>query len=313
MDALGWLILALALIAIGGGLLLYSRGIISYSPPQRPLRARAAVLDPIDVEAAPTDASSATSESPAPIPLTTRPQLGALPDPWRDELRRAIADQDARLSRLDARVADLSGRFDRRLDDLINDIRVDRNDAGRRQAAVDARQEAALERLRADMLDRLDERAARPGARLNEHRLEVTADLYAAVARLEAAFAAVTNPMVLPGEAYAPPDRLQPDALVWDNWKDVGERAFVLADSYNAQRLYLSADVRIQVDRFVSSLRAALTRSIYPNLQGQPTATQTDCLQQALDALATEFPLVRNGLEREFRAASDPAGRVDDA
>ncbi|HEU5433718.1 MAG TPA: hypothetical protein VFU81_18765, partial [Thermomicrobiales bacterium] len=235
-----------------------------------------------------------------------------LPDPWRDELRRAIADQDARLSRLDERVADLTGRFDRRFDDLINDIRVERTEADQRRAKLDARQEASLERLRADMLNHLAERPARSDTRLHERRLEVTAELYAAVARLEAALAAVTNPVLLPGEAYAPPDELQAEALVWDNWKDVGERAFVLADAYNAQRLYLSGQTRGEVDRFVSSLRAALTRSIYPNLQAQPTPLQTQGLRAALEALAAAFPELRGGLEREFRAASDPANGIDD-
>jgi hypothetical protein len=313
VDPLGWLILALALIVIGAGLLWFSRSGLGYTIPARPIRTRAAVLDPIETAPKPADAPAPpVVEPPTPIPLAPRPQLEALPDPWRDEMRRAIADQEARLSRLDERLADLSGRVDRRLDDLVNDLRVNRADAGQRQAAVDARQEAALERLRADMLDRLTERTPPTGARANERRLEVTADLYAALARLEAAFAAVANPMLLPGEAYAPPDELQAEALVWDNWKDVGERAFALADAYNAQRLYLSATTRGEVDRFVSSLRAALTRSIYPTLQLQPTPTQLQGLRAALDALAAEFPTVRAGLEREFRAASDPASRVDD-
>jgi hypothetical protein len=312
VDPLGWLILALALIVIGAGLLLFSRSGLGYTLPARPIRTRAAVLDPIETAPKPAEAQPSVAEPPAPIPLATRPQLEALPDPWRDEMRRAIADQEARLSRLDERLADLSGRVDRRLDELINDLRVNRADAGQRQAAIDARQEAALERLRADMLDHLAERTPTTGTRVNERRLEVTADLYAALARLEAAFAAVANPMLLPGEAYAPPEELQAEALVWDNWKDVGERAFALADAYNAQRLYLSATTRGEVDRFVSSLRAALTRSIYPTLQLQPTPNQLQGLRAALDALAAEFPAVREGLEREFRAASGPASRLDD-
>jgi hypothetical protein len=313
VDALGWLILALALIAVGGGMLLFSRGGFSYSVPTRSLRTRAAVLEPIAAEPESAEAQpKPAADASAPIPLALRPQLGALPDPWRDEMRRAIADQEARLSRLDERVADLTGRFDRRFDDLINDIRVDRMQADQREAKIDARQEATLERLRADMLDHLTERAAQPEARLTERRLEVTAELYAAVARLEAAFAAVTNPVLLPGEAYVPPEELHAEALVWDNWKDVGERAFVLADAYNAQRLYLSGRTRAEVDRFVSSLRAALTRSIYPNVQAKPTPLQTQSLRAALDSLAAAFPELRAGLEREFRAASNPSSRIDD-
>jgi hypothetical protein len=309
VDALGWLILALLLIAIGGGMVLYSRGGLSYSIPARPLRPRASVVEPAQAETAASESQAAPSsaaEPPVPIPLAPRPQLEALPDPWRDELRRAIADQDARLSRLDERVAELFGRVDRRFDDLIDDIRTERTERGQRQAAIDARQEAAIERLRADMLDRLAARAAQSGPRLGERRLEVTGELYAALARLETAFAAVTNPALLPGEAYAPPDALPAEALVWDNWKDVGERAFVLADAYSAQRLYLSAPTRDELDRFVSSLRATLTRSIYPSLQAPPSPQQAQGLRAALDALAAEFPLARTRLEREFQAAGGP-------
>ncbi|HEU0116310.1 MAG TPA: hypothetical protein VFQ80_16595 [Thermomicrobiales bacterium] len=313
MDVLGWLILALALIAIGGGLLLYSRGAFGYSVSMRPLRMRAAVLDPIDAEPSSAEPAKSPAGDPrAPIPLATRPQLESLPDPWRDEMRRAIAAQETWLARLDAQVADLSRRFDRRIDELIDDIRVERTAAGQRQAAIDARQEAALERLRADMLARLAQGAARPDGRIQERRAEVTAELYAALARLEAAFAAVTNPALLPGEAYAPPEMLQADALVWDNWKDVGERAFVLADAYSAQRLFLSAPTRQQVDRFVSSLRAALTGSIYANLQAPPTTVQARDVRTALEELAAAFPEIRAGLEWEFRAASEPGRRLAD-
>lgn len=315
MDALGWLILALLLIAVGGGMVLYSRGGLSYSIPARPLRPRASVVDPTQAEPAPSDGPTPTAaaEPPAPIPLAPRPQLEALPDPWRDELRRAIAEQDARLSRLDERVAELFGRVERRFDDLVDDIRVERAEIGQRQATVDARQEAAIERLRADMLDRLADRGSQPVSRLGERRREVTAELYAALARLETAFAAVTNPALLPGEAYAPPDALPAEALVWDNWKDVGERAFALADAYSAQRLYLSAPTRDELDRFVSSLRTTLTRSIYPSLHAPPSPPQAQGLRAALDALAAEFPIARARLEREFQAAGDPCGDAGDA
>jgi hypothetical protein len=113
--------------------------------------------------------------------------------------------------------------------------------------------------------------------------------------------AAVTNPILLPGEAYSPPAEFLPEALVWENWNEVGERAFALADAYSAQRLYLSEETRGEIEMFVTTLRALLTRSVYPNLQPEPDAAQQAALRSALDEIAGEFPKVRQRLEREYR------------
>ena len=139
--------------------------------------------------------------------------------------------------------------------------------------------------------------SSRPGSR----RPDVSADLYARLARLEAALAAVTNPILLPGEAYSPPAEFLPEALVWENWNEVGERAFSLADAYSAQRLHLSEETRGEIELFVTTLRTLLTRSVYPNLQPEPDAAQQAALRTALEEIAGEFPKVRQMLEREYR------------
>ncbi len=165
----------------------------------------------------------------------------------------------------------------------------------------DARWAAALDQLRTDVLLAVSRAAAEGSSRTGTKRPEVTAELYARLARLEAALAAVTNPILLPGEPYAPPQEFLPEALVWENWNEVGERAFALADAYSAQRLHLSEEARDEVDTFVTTLRTLLTRSVYPNLQPEPDATQQAALRTALEEIAAELLKVRQKLEWEYR------------
>lgn len=206
---------------------------------------------------------------------------------------------DARLDRLEQQISELRH--------LVERQQVEAREAADRLAAAlaarsemaDARRESGLERLRADLLQATVS-ASSPNVG-NSRRLEACSDLYARLARFEAALAAVTNPILLPGEAYAPPADLPAEALNWDNWNEVGERAFALADAYSSQRLYLSPKARAEMGDFVTSLRRALTRSIYPNLQGDIDASQQASLRTALEELAATLPAIRDALEREHR------------
>ncbi|CAA9576851.1 MAG: hypothetical protein AVDCRST_MAG59-4225, partial [uncultured Thermomicrobiales bacterium] len=174
-------------------------------------------------------------------------------------------------------------------------------------ATADARQVAGLERLRSDIVGFLPGvGAATPDGGLWERRAEAAMGVYAGVARLESSLAQVTNPILLPGEAYAPPVEFLPESLAWENWKDVGERAFSLADAISAQRLCFSDPTRQELTAFITTLRGALTRAIYPNLVPDPTPEQLDGLRSALGALAGELPRVRRALETEFRSLSGP-------
>ena len=130
----------------------------------------------------------------------------------------------------------------------------------------------------------------------------MAAELYVRLARLEAAVAAVTNPILLPGEPYAPPAEFLADALAWENWKDVGERAFAFADHVNTQQLYLTEPTRQEVVAFVRALRGLLTRSVYPNLRPDPSPAELQALRAALDQLAAELPRVRARLAAESRS-----------
>jgi hypothetical protein len=168
------------------------------------------------------------------------------------------------------------------------------------------RRSAALEQLRSDLTALLGRLAAESQSGAIDRRLEVSADLYARLARLESALSAVTNPILLPGETYEPPAELLTEALIWENWNEVGERAFALADAYSAQRLHLSDPARDDVGHFVTALRLLLTRSVYPNLQTDPDAAQQAALRTALEEIAAELPKVRAALDREYRKVNLP-------
>jgi hypothetical protein len=175
-----------------------------------------------------------------------------------------------------------------------------REESVRRAEAEEARREAAYERTRADLLSAVSRVVAEPQPGANTRRLDVSAELYAQLARLEAALATVTNPILLPGEPYAPPAELAAEALIWENWNEVGERTFALAETYSAQRLHLSGQTRSDVGEFVTTLRTLLTRSVYPNLQADADSGRQAALHGALAEIAAEMPRIRDLLETEY-------------
>lgn len=224
------------------------------------------------------------------------------PDPVRLDLVPSAAETlTARLDRFEERLDEIARRVERQASDLGQEFRRTRAELAHRAEADDAHWASSLEQLRADLLLAVSRAAADGKSRTATKRLEVTAELYARLARLEAALAAVTNPILLPGEPYAPPEEFLPEALVWENWNEVGERAFSLADAYSAQRLHLSEEAREEVDLFVTTLRTLLTRSVYPNLQPEPDVTQQAALRAALEEIAAELLRVRQKLEQEYR------------
>lgn len=225
------------------------------------------------------------------LPETTR--LDLVPNP--------VETLAARLDRFEERLDQIGRAVDRHAAEIGQELRRARSDRAQQVEVDDARRDVALERLRADLLATVTRMAADGSSRPGSRRPDVSGDLYARLARLEAALAAVTNPILLPGEAYSPPAEFLPEALVWENWNEVGERAFSLADAYSAQRLYLSEETRGEIELFVTTLRTLLTRSVYPNLQPEPDAAQQVALRTALEEIAGEFPKVRQMLEREYR------------
>lgn len=245
-------------------------------------------------------------------PLASRYELAAREetnlklDELTTEIRTSLASGDDRVVQISAQLEALHRGVQDRLDLIARESNERWMELANRQALLEARQEAAVERLRADLaMHFVDHERKRVEDRYNAERASVAADLYAMLARLEASIAAVTNPVLLPGEPYQPPDDFLPDALVWDNWKEVGERAFDFADLYSARRLYLSEATRTQTGAFVAELRTLLTESIYPNLRPNASPAQRDRLRQALGVLAARFPEIRACIEGDFREHAD--------
>lgn len=218
------------------------------------------------------------------------------------QVQTTLASSDDRVGQVNVQLETLHQNMRERLDQIGRDVGERWTDLTTRQAALEARQEAASERLRADLALHFSSNQRPMSAdRALAERSSVAAELYALLSRLEAAVAAVTNPILLPGERYTPPADFLPETLVWDNWKDVGERAFAFADLYSARRIYLTEPARQQIGAFVAELRGLLTEAIYPNLRPSLEPAQRERLHQALATLAVRFPTIRATIERDFR------------
>jgi hypothetical protein len=253
----------------------------------------------------PTQVSSAAGERPSILDIRSSQlvaERAGLPESARlDHIPSSAETFAARLDRFEERLDQIARAVDQHAAEIGQELRRARSDRAHQAETEDARRDAAMERLRADLLAALNRAGGDGGSAPGSRRPDVSADLYARLARLEAALAAVTNPILLPGEAYAPPDEFLPEALIWENWNEVGERAFSLAEAYSAQRLHLSQETRDDIELFVTTLRTLLTRSVYPNLQLEPDAAQQAALRSALEEIAGEMPKVRQKLEREYR------------
>ncbi|MBA3379641.1 MAG: hypothetical protein H0T93_12225 [Chloroflexia bacterium] len=154
-----------------------------------------------------------------------------------------------------------------------------------------------IERLQVS-LESVRERAGSYG----ERRGVALAELYSCLARVESALAAVVNPMLLPGEPLSIPRDLPAEALVWDTWGDVGERAYGLGNIFNENRLVLDAATGDAIAEFIATLRQGLTGSIYPNVRlAKPSADQLAQMRSGLEAIVAELPNVRRTIEDAYR------------
>jgi hypothetical protein len=160
------------------------------------------------------------------------------------------------------------------------------------------------EEIAASMQSSLGQRSQIANDPLVLRRADTTADLYRKLARLEASFVAVTNPLLLPGESSMAPHELPPEAMRWDAWKDVGDSAFAFAQAFNQERIFLDPEMSDQLSKLVTSIRERLTRSIYPNLQSKPNDAGLATLRTAIEQLSTEIPQARQRLERAFRESA---------
>ena len=215
----------------------------------------------------------------------------------RGELRAVVAEAEGQLGRLRQR--------DSELEALVS--------GGRERLAL-AEQTAtrAIELAPSPaQADLASSPAHGASAALLERRAEALTELYGRLARVESALAALTNPILLPGEPYRLPESFLPDALKWENWKEVGDSAFALGSYFNQHRLHLDADTSDAVATCLTTLRTALTRFIYPNLQTSPTLEQAETLQAGLEQIAAALPATRECLEAGYRELAGVADRSE--
>ncbi|MBA2467901.1 MAG: hypothetical protein H0V37_00695 [Chloroflexia bacterium] len=215
--------------------------------------------------------------------------LRELREEFQHELRQAVGrsrEFDARLTRIEAG-SDESPRLSAQVAEEI--------------AGVREQHRLEIERLQSSMSS-IRERAGSYG----ERRGEALAELYGCLARVEAALAAVVNPMLLPGEPLTIPRELPAEALVWKNWGDVGDRAYGLGNVFNENRLLLDGTTGDEIAAFIATLRQGLTGSVYPNVRiANPGADQLAQMRSGLEAIVAELPKVRRTIEGAYR--DDPA------
>lgn len=221
----------------------------------------------------------------------------------RTELDALSADYKAGLDEVRARRAELDALLARTREAVARDAEA------RRQEEQERRQRT---------IERDAPRQAAPAAgggagRANGHaggaatdrEADALTELYRRLARLEASLSALTNPVLLPGEPFAVPDEFLPEALRWENWKEVGEAAFGLGDYANGARILLEARTADAVGGCITTVRAALTRSVYPNLGHAPSTEQLATLRAGLGELARAIPDLRRTLEGRYRTVAN--------
>ncbi len=276
--------------ASGGGGALLGDDLLGHENPVGS-RSEAVAPEPSLPRSAPSLTVVSREDPPEPILLDLTP-LNPEPSPL-EALGERLDHVEAQLTALQRELRDQR--------DAILRIGVELKLAGE---AETARRDMAIERLRGDVLAMVGQIGEERRNAGRDRRAEIISELYARLARLETALSAVTNPVLLPGEPYAPPSEFLTEALIWENWNEVGERAFALADAYSAQRVYLSEQTREELGAFVTALRVTLTRSIYPNLHADADANQQAALRSALEQVALELPRARRALDSEYHAAT---------
>ena len=225
---------------------------------------------------------------------TVQARAEADADRLRGELRTLASEYQAQLGRLRERNAEL--------ENLATRYREQADIAASAQSeAAAARQD--VERLRKDVTTRLEGSATTGGGNDASHTASVAAmaDLYGRLARVEASLTALTNPILLPGEPYDVPDDLVPEALKWDNWKEVGENAYALGEQFNLARIQLPGELVDEIGSCITTLRTTLTMAIYPNLDATLSPERTTVLRDGLGTISTSLATLRHRLETDYR------------
>lgn len=234
-------------------------------------------------------------------------RLRQLAEELRGELTRAAGQTrefDARLTRIEGEITATTSRIEEELG-LVKQLpeTID--------TSVHEAEERALRRiqkLRGQL--RTVRMAESP---YSSRRCDALADIYVRLARTEAALANVVNPMLLPGEPLQVPEALFDDTFEWENWADVGERAYEFGEAFNQNRLLLEPKLAAQVETFISTLRKALTDTIYPVVRHQaPSSQQKAQLRTGLEQVVRAIAPLRRTLEDAYQAISAEALKAND-
>lgn len=205
------------------------------------------------------------------------------------------------------RAAGLTRDFDARLTRIEEDLVVSKqlpDEIGKTVQesvqSVEERTQKHISRMQDDL------HAARVAdSPFGQRRADALAELYANLAHVETALSNVVNPMLLPGEPLRVPDELFEDTLDWENWDDVGERAYSLGDVFNRDRIVLEPELAEQIERFLSTFRQALTEKVSPVVQNPSrTSIQINQMKAGLTMIVTALPPLRRQIEAHYRACS---------
>lgn len=305
MDPVAIVILVFVCAALGGGLVIARSGAIARfqafpkvpGSGATPLRTRRAGQSP--------DVMSVETRSRGPRAVAQLPEdrIVDVIEPGNLADARDVPDPAAlatRLSAIERQIDDLARMLERQTAELRTHLLALDADLGARRSTANAELETIRDIAQALAAAANGTRGETRHLAMTQRRLEVCAELYLRLARLEAALCAVTNPMLLPGEPYAPPEVFLPESLVWENWNEVGERAFALADGLSVHRLILSRECRDELSTLLSALRTRLTQEVYPNLQPESAVAQQLALKAALARIAKDLADARSALEREY-------------
>jgi len=268
--------------------------------------------------------SPATQTAPAPVPRQER--ANAAMAPATDDLPRlserpvaAVRDDEAVRRLREEVLGELrgalgrTGALDTRLVRLEDDVKARHANADEHTRALAdltqarERQREELGGLRVDLAEL--KRALPAMGPFGQRRGEALAELYGQLARVEAALGSVINPVLLPGEPIQLPDEFFPETLSWESWKEVGDRAFAFGDAFSQNRIALDAETATAVERFVATLRHALTGAVYPSVKdAYPTPQQLRGMRAALQEIITALPIVRQRLEASYRTLGWESG-----
>lgn len=209
------------------------------------------------------------------------------------------------------RAAGLTRDFDVRLTRIEADLGATRELPGEIDRSIKEQETRTVRQISALRSQLRVSRAA--DSPFGQRRSNALADLYGHLAQVEAALASVVNPMLLPGEPLSVPDEFFEDTLRWENWNDVGDKAFSFGDVFNQTRFVLDPEIADQIEKFIATFRQALTGAVYPVVQNpRRSPSQVAQMRAGLITIVASLPPLRRTLEAAYRETGATSIADDD-